>query len=157
MDEVFAYFTEVSTKLPGYARYIYVIVIFAIIALTQAIKLPLRKYVLDVKITDVKVRKKVNLVFMILPFGLGLAASGVLTCFGYPFSWEAGIAWGVYSQVAYELVARIILKLKNNEEITDAVIADEFNEAKDSADTIENKVVQTTKAFEDFVKQIKGE
>ena len=169
MNEVIAYFTEVSTKLPGYARYIHIVVIALIIVLTEVVKLPLRKYVIDVKITDVNVRKKVNLVFMVLPFALGLSASAILMCFGYKFSWEAGISWGVYAQVAYEFVARIILKIKNNEPITNETIKEDFEEAKAKAEKTadklnkkanadaEKKVKQTAKEFDEFIKQIKGE
>lgn len=169
MNEVIAYFTEVSTKLPGYARYIHIVVIALIIVLTEVVKLPLRKYVIDVKITDVNVRKKVNLVFMVLPFAFGLSASAILMCFGYKFSWEAGISWGVYAQVAYELAARIILKIKNNEPITDETIKEDFEEVKAKAEKTaeklnkkvnadaEKKVKQTAKEFDEFIKQIKGE
>lgn len=165
MNEVIAYFTQISTKLPCYARYIHIVVIALIIALTEAIKLPLRKYVIDVKIASKNARKKVNLVFMVLPFGLGLGASGVLTCFGYAFSWEAGLAWGVYAQVAYEFVARIILKIKSDEKVDNKVIADTFKEVKkeaeDIAKAIDNatkvKAEETAKDFDDFVKKIKGE
>lgn len=165
MDEVLAYFAEVSTKLPCYARYIHIVVIALIIVLTEAIKLPLRKYVIDVKITNINVRKKVNLVFMILPFILGMSASGILVCFGYEFSWEAGLSWGMYSQVAYELIARIILKIKSGEKITNKTIKEDFNQAKDSAEQlaenitaeVKERVAQTAKDFDDLVKQIKGE
>lgn len=164
MDEVIAYFAEVSTKLPCYARYIHIIVIALIIILTEAIKLPLRKYVIDVKITNINVRKKVNLVFMVLPFILGLSASAILMCFGYKFSWEAGISWGMYSQVAYELIARIVLKVKSGEKITNNTLSEALDDAKENAEQladnitaeVKEKVAQTAKDFDDFVKQIKG-
>lgn len=169
MDEIIAYFTAVSAKLPCYARYIHIVVIALIILLTEAIKVPLRKYVLDVKITDVNVRKKVNLVFMILPFGLGLTASAILMCFGYNFSWEAGISWGMYSQVAYELIARILLKIKNNEPITNETLEEDLEAAKTKVEKTakklnkklnaeaEKKVKETAKEFDEFIKKIKGE
>lgn len=164
MNEIITYFTQITSRLPCYPRYMHIVVIALIIALTEAIKLPLRKYVIDVKITSKNVRKKVNLIFMILPFGLGLGATGLLTIFDYPFSWVAGISWGVYSQVGYELIARIILKIKNDEEINDEVLAETFKEVKDEAENtaqmIENaksKAEASTKDFEEFIKKIKGE
>lgn len=156
MNEIVAYFTEISAKLPYYPRYIHFVVIALVIAFTQAIKVPLRKYVIDVKITNTSVRKKVNLVFMVLPFGLGLGASGILTCFDFPFSWEAGLSWGVYAQVVYELIARILLKIKNNEEITTDSIAEDFEDARSEAEALKSKVEETTKDFDDFIKKIKG-
>ena len=90
-------------------------------------------------------------------------------CFGYKFSWEAGISWGVYAQVAYELVARIILKINNKEPITDETIKEDFEEVKAKAEKTadklnkkanadaEKKVKQTAKEFDEFIKQIKGE
>lgn len=161
MNEIARYFTSVSDKLPIYARYIHIVVIVAIILLTEAVKIPLRKYIIDVKITNVNLRKKINLAFMILPFIFGLSASGILTLFKYPFSWEAGITWGVYSQVVYELIARIFKRIKNNEDITTDVIVDDFTEIKDNAEAtgeeLGKKVEQASKDFDDFIKKIKGE
>lgn len=156
MGEVIRFFQEVANQMPDYPRYLHFVVIIAIVIATQLIKLPIKKFAIS-KIKNEAVRQKVNMVFMILPNGLGMCASAILMLFDYRFSWEAGLMWGTCSQVIYEFIERIvkrIAKKKDLAEITQDEIAEDFKQAQKDA---EAKTKQAGKEFEELVKQIKGE
>ena len=148
MSEVIKYFVEVSPQMPQYAWYIHIAAIVVIFGLVQGIKLPLKKFLTD-KIQPESARKKVNMVFMVLPFGVAMLASYVLTFFTeYEFSWEAGIMWGAVSGTFYEFISRIVRRLKNKEEVTEETVKEDFKASK-------NNTKEAEKTFTELVKKAK--
>lgn len=133
METVLDFFRAVNALVPEYPRWLFWIVMGAVVLLTQVAKLPIKAF--TKKIKNDALRQKVNLVIVLIPFGLGLLASWLLTFAGYNFLYEAGIVWGTTSMVIYELATKAFKRIEKGEDITDETIKSDFGSANDNAQT----------------------
>lgn len=144
MEAVLDFFRTVNTLVPAYPRWIFWLVMVGVSLFTQVVKLPIKA--LTKKIKNDTLRKKVNIIVMAIPFGLGLLASWLLTFAGYEFIYEAGIVWGAVSIIIYELATRVFKRIKNGEDIDDTTLKGDLNEATKSSQSV-------TDEFQSLVKQ----
>ena len=144
MEAVLDFFRTVNTLVPAYPRWIFWGVLVGVILLTQIVKLPIKA--LTNKIPNDALRQKVNTVIIFIPVGLGLMASWLLTFAGYEFIYEAGIVWGLFSQVIYEFVTKVFKRIKNGEDIDNATLKGDLDEANKNAQSV-------TDEFQSLVKQ----
>lgn len=142
MNTLVQFFVDTDALSP-YPRWIFWVVLALIVVLTQVAKLPIKK--LTDKITNETLRKKVNLVIMLIPFVLGFGASGILYACDYGFSATAAVLWGTTSQVIYEFVSKVVKRLKNNEDITNSTIKKDLTEAKNEAEDKFKQLVEQMK------------
>lgn len=149
MNEIIKFFDAISTQMPDYLRYIHIILVASIILVTEGIKIPIKHFLIN-KIENKSIRDKVNMVFMIIPFGLGLLGSYILTLFGYAFSYEAGIMWGFVAEIVFEFIERIFKRIKQgNGELTSDTLKEDFKEA-------EKKTKEASRVFDKLVEEIKS-
>lgn len=136
MSALVEFFVETDSLSP-YPRWVFWVVLLLVVGLTQLIKLPIKHF--TNKITNDKLREKVNLVIMIIPFALGFSASGICYACGLGFSATAGTLWGTTSQVIYEFVVKLVQRIKNGFDINSDTIAQDLQDAQDTADEAEEK------------------
>lgn len=147
MAEVWNYFANAIARIPEYPRWVFVVVVVIVLGLTQLAKIPIKHF--TNKIENENLRKKVNMLIMLLPIAFGFLASWILTYFGFTFSTVAALVWGSSSQVIYELLSRIFRRIKNGENITAETISDDAKESVEIVETAEDK-------FNGLVNQIKN-
>lgn len=145
MSALVEFFVETDTLSP-YPRWVFWVVLALIIGITQMAKLPIKH--LTNKITNNKLREKVNVVIMFIPFILGFSASGICYACGLGFSASAGVLWGTTSQVIYEFIAKLVQRIKNGMTINSDTIKDDLQSAQDTAQEAEDK-------FKELVKKMK--
>lgn len=136
MSALVEFFVETDTLSP-YPRWVFWVVLALIIGITQLVKLPIKH--LTNKITNNKLREKVNVVIMFIPFILGFSASGICYVCGLGFSASAGVLWGTTSQVVYEFIAKLVQRIKNGLDIDNEAIEEDLQDAQDEAAEAEEK------------------
>lgn len=147
METVLDFFRAVNALVPEYPRWIFWMVMAGVLLLTQVCKIPV-KAITKKYIPNDTLRQKANLVIVLIPFGLGLLASWLLTFAGYAFLYEAGIIWGTTSMVIYELATKVFKRIKNGEDITSETLKGDLDTAKNgsqsAADEFQSIVNQVT-------------
>lgn len=136
MEAVLDFFRSVNALVPEYPRWLFWTVMAGVVLLTQAIKLPVKA--LTKKIPNDALRQKVNLVILVIPVGLGLLASWLLTYAGYEFLYNAGIVWGVTSTVIYELATKAFKRIKSGEDITGETLKADLNDAQKNGQNVQS-------------------
>lgn len=144
MNEVIDFITR-QVYQSGCPLYVYGLTLLAIIALTQLIKLPIKK--LTSKCKNENLRHLFNVTIVFIPIALGFAIGGLYTLIPYKFSYKMCLSWGTTSQVIYELLSRIIVRLKKDGTITNATITEDFEAAKETVD-------EADKAFSELAESI---
>lgn len=147
MAEMWNFFTRAIERIPEYPLWIFGVVVVIVLGLTQLAKIPIKHF--TNKIENENLRKKVNMLIMLLPIAFGFLASWILTYFGFTFSTIAALVWGSSSQVIYEFISRLFRRIKNGEDITTETISEDAKESIEIVETAEDK-------FNDLVNQIKN-
>lgn len=145
MDKILDFFTRINIFVSDYPAWLFWVCVVVVLIFSQLAKLPIKHF--TNKITNEKLRKKVNVVIMLLPIGFAFLVSWLLTYFGFSFSVSAALVWGTTSQVIYEFVSRILRRIKNGEDITAETIKTDLQESIDTTHTAEDK-------FNELVNQI---
>lgn len=147
METVLDFFRAVNALVPEYPRWIFWMVMAGVLLLTQVCKIPV-KALTKKYIPNDTLRQKANLVIVLIPFGLGLLASWLLTFAGYDFLYEASVIWGTTSMVIYELATKVFKRIKNGEDITSETLKGDLDTAKigsqSAADEFQSIVNQVT-------------
>lgn len=141
MQEFINYFEQVAHELPEYVWWLHLVAVAVIIGITQGLKLPIKKFGTD-KLAELiakkkgkedttsltAIRHKINIVFIFLPFGIGILVSYIISVIAeqYPFSWEVGLMWGSVSGTIYETIARIIRRINAGAPITAETVKTDF-------------------------------
>ena len=141
MQEIINYFSQVAHELPEYVWWVHIVAVAAIIAITQGLKLPIKKFGTD-KLSALiakkkekednasltAIRHKVNIVFILFPFAIGILVSYIISIIAkqYAFSWEAGLVWGSVAGTIYETIARIVRRVSTGGSVTAETIKKEF-------------------------------
>ena len=147
MEAVLDFFRTLNTLVPEYPRWIFWGVLLGVILLTQVVKLPIKA--LTNKIVNETLRKKVNTVIIFIPVGLGMMASWLLTFAGYTFAYEAGIIWGMFSQVIYEFFTKVFKRIKSGEDVDSSTL-------KGDLDTANSNAQSAVDEFQSIVKKVTG-
>lgn len=145
MSEVLDFFTQIKNFASDYPNWILYGGIMVVLIFTQIAKLPVKYF--TGKIQNEKLRKKINVVIMLLPIAFGFLLSWILTFFGFSFSVSIAVVWGTISQTIYEFISRIIRRIKNGEDITTETVKSDLTESVKEAQTAEDK-------FNELVKEI---
>lgn len=145
MADVWSFFIEANALVPEYPRWIFGGTIVIILALTQLVKLPIKHF--TNKIKNENLRKKINILIMLLPYILGFIASGILIFFDFNFSWEASVFWGGSSQIIYSFLERVFSRIKKGETITDETISSDFKDSVDEVKTAEEEFNELVDKF----------
>lgn len=136
MQEIVQFFTEASALSP-YPKWIYWCSVIAVVVLTQLIKIPIKHFTNKIKIETN--RKRINLMFMIIPFIIGIGISFLLTIFKFDLSIESGIMCGATSQVIYRFLAKLFARTKKGETITKDTVVKDFVESKEESQSAQAK------------------
>ena len=152
MNDFFNFFLEVSSRA-DYPRWLLLALVIGVALVSQLLKLPIKK--LTGKIPNDTLRKKVNIVIMLVPCGLGILASWLLTFFGYNFTLSGGLIVGFVSQVVYEFVSRLLKRVKSGEDLTEENIAEIFKEAVTHSKEIVGTAQEAESKFSNIVNNIK--
>lgn len=148
MQEIINYFSQVNHELPDYVWWLHLVAIASIIAISQGLKLPIKKFGTDklavvvekllikkaekkgkeVKFSLTAIRHKLNIIFIAFPFEIGILVSYIISVIAkqYAFSLEAGLVWGGAAGTIYETFARVIRRAKQGETITNELVKSDF-------------------------------
>lgn len=129
-----------------YPLWIYWVTVFAVIIITQVIKLPI-KHIVNKKVSNEGVKVKIGILYMIIPILIGILASYLYTFLGYSFSIDAGLRWGTTSQVLYVFGDKLFNRIKNGEKITQSTIEEDAKSSIEEGKTAEQ-------AFNELVSKI---
>jgi hypothetical protein len=149
-DNIYNYIFVEMSALHCPKAFIILAVIF-IIAATQAIKYPIKKFATS-KIQNDVIRKKVNSAFVIIPVVLGVLVSYIYHCaFGWGFSHYAGGMFGLIAAISYEVIVRLLARAKAGENITGDVIAEDV---ANSTEAVTSDVLETLSTAAQAVKGV---
>lgn len=135
MSVMLDYFTQIKIIASNYPTWLFIVGIVIVLILSQLAKLPIKHF--TSKIKNENLRKKINVVIMILPIGLGFLVSWTLTLFGFSFSSSIALVWGTSAITVYGALSRILKRTKNGEDITYTSLKSDIDEAKKDSETAE--------------------
>lgn len=175
MEQLIGFINSNATLAALFPYATYMILVLLVFGLTYALKFPIKliikkiavkiKNADGVRILDEKrtecLQTKLKALIMAIPFGLGILASYVMSLLhlSNSFSMTAGLAIGSSAVALYEFVSRVLTKIKNGEQITEADIKESAEEAlkvTKEREVESKKIIEETIAAEkDFEKLLK--
>jgi hypothetical protein len=138
-QNVYSYFFVDITLLLCPRAYV-VLAILLDILITQAIKLPFKKFLISR--LPAETQKKINSLFIFVAIGFGVLIVFIYSiAFGFTFSFDAGTSIGLASAVLYDAVTRIFARIKKGEALTSETLTADVS---DSAATVNEELKTAT-------------
>ena len=148
MEELLLFLKEQIILLGDYPVYMYFGIAIATLLLTQCIKVPFKKFISG-KIKNDTIRKKVNLIFMVLPFGIAIGLNYAFSKW-FGFNVYIGMSSGFLSEFLYEFIKTLFAKCKDK--ITDEDISEAVKEAKATAKETQSQVEEESRKLDMLLK-----
>lgn len=153
MEELFNFFKEQITLIGDYPTWLYLATGVAVMILTQVLKVPFKKLISN-KIKNNNLRRKVNLIFMLLPILLAIGINYGFSFLDYTFNVSAGISSGFLAEFLYEFFKTLFARCKQSGDITNDDIRESTKAAKTKVKAEKDTLKSESEKLDEILKRL---